>query len=345
MSRSRREAIDAFDEELARLEAEGVLVLGQTERERVTAHHAALRAISSDGGDPDTPTVRRLSAGMRIATLLGAFALSAAYALFIDANWAALSLGAQLPLVVGPPIVLAVLTGVAARREPSRYVASVVATVAVIAFAVNLIVVGSLFNLPESRHAFLTVGLFAMALAYGYRLALVLVLGIVGVGLWGWSLASIPTGAWWSTAFEQLEPLAVIGLVTIVLSRRLAGSAPFADEYRVMGALALAGALLILGQTANASYFHGADGRVVEGVYQLVGAITFAVMITVGLRRDWPEVVRVGTGAAFIFLVMRLVDWFWDWIPKWLFFLVIGAVAMGVVLLLRRFRVRQAVRA
>ncbi len=345
MSHSRRGAIDAFDEELARLEAEGVLVLGQAERERVAAHHAALRATSSEAAGPDTPTVRRLSAGMRIATLLGAFALSAAYALFIDANWAALSLGAQLPLVIAPPLVLALLTGVAARREPSRYVASVVATVAVIAFAVNLIVLGSLFNLPESRNAFLAVGLFAMALAYGYRLALVLVLGIVGVGLWCWSLASIPTGAWWSTAFEQLEPLAVTGIVAIVFSRRLAGSAPFADEYRVMGALALAGPLLVLGQTANASYFHGADGRVVEAVYQVVGAITFAVMITIGLRRDWPEMVRVGTGAAFIFLVMRLVDWFWDWIPKWLFFLVIGAVAMSVVLLLRRFRLRQGVRA
>ncbi|MBA2291301.1 MAG: DUF2157 domain-containing protein [Gemmatimonadales bacterium] len=345
MARSRRDAIDAFGEELARLEAEGVLVLRQVERERVAAHHASLRTAQDESEAPDTPTVRRLAAGMRIATLLGAFALSAAYALFVDANWAALSLTAQLPLVMAPPIVLAILTGVAAQREPSRYVASVVATVAVIAFAVNLIVVGSLFNLPESRHAFLAVGLFAMALAYGYRLALVLVLGILGVGLWFWSLASIPSGAWWSTAFEQLEPLALTGLVAIVLSRRLAGSAPFADEYRVMGSLALAGALLILGQTANASYFHGADGRIVEGAYQVVGAMTFAAMIAVGLRRDWPEMVRVGTGAAFIFLVMRLVDWFWDWIPKWLFFLVIGAVAMGVVLLLRRLRLRQAVQA
>lgn len=345
MARSRRDAIDAFGEELARLEAEGVLVLGRVERERVAAHHASLRPAHDESEAPDTPTVRRLSAGMRIATLLGAFALSAAYALFIDANWAAMSLTAQLPLVVAPPIVLAMLTGVAAQREPSRYVASVVAAVAVIAFAVNVIVVGSLFNLPESRHAFLAVGLFAMALAYGYRLALVLVLGIVGVGLWCWSLASIPSGAWWSTAFEQLEPLALTGLVAIVLSRRLAGSAPFADEYRVMGSLALAGALLILGQTSNASYFDGTDGRVVEAVYQMVGAVAFAAMITIGLRRDWPEMVRVGTGAAFVFLVLRLVDWFWDWIPKWLFFLVIGAVAMGVVLLLRRLRLRQGVQA
>lgn len=345
MSRSRRDAIAVFEEELARLEAEGVLVLGLADRERVASHHASLGAVPGDGAAPDTQAVRRLSAGMRIATLLGAFALSAAYALFIDASWAALSLGAQLPLVIAPPLVLILLTGIAARHEPSRYVASVVATVAVIAFAVNLIVVGSLFNLPESRHAFLAVGLFAMALAYGYRLALVLVLGIVGIGLWFWSLASIPTGSWWSTSFEQLEPLAVTGLAAIMFSRRLAGSAPFADEYRVMGSLALAGALLILGQTSHASYFHGADERMVEGVYQVVGAMAFAAMVTIGLRRDWPEMVRVGTGAAFVFLVLRLVDWFWDWIPKWLFFLVIGAVAMGVVLLLRRFRLRQAVQA
>lgn len=345
MARPRHEAIDAFNEELSRLEAEGVLALGAEDRGRVAAHHALLRNECQARPAADTSMVRRLSAGMRIATLLGAFALSAAYALFIDANWAALSLGAQLPLVVAPPIVLAVLTGVAARREPSRYVASVIATVAVIALAVNVIVVGSLFNIPDSRHAFLAVGLFAMALAYGYRLALVLVLGIVGIGLWCWSLASIPSGAWWSTSFEHLEPLVITGLFAIVMSRRLAGSAPFADEYRVMGSLALAGALLILGQTSNASYFDGTDGRVVEAVYQIVGAGAFATMITIGLRRDWPEMARVGTGAAFVFLVMRLVDWFWDWIPKWLFFLVIGAAAMGVVLLLRRFRLRQGVRA
>ncbi len=322
-----------------------MLALGSEDRERVTAHHAAIRARAVTNGAPDAATVRRLSAGMRIATLLGAFALSAAYALFVDANWSALSPGAQLPLVVVPPILLAALTGFAANREPTRYVASVVATVAVIAFAVNLIVVGSLFNIPESRHAFLAIGVFAMALAYGYRLALVLVLGIVGLGIWCWSLASIPDGAWWTTAFEQLEPLAITGLFAIVFSRPLAGAAPFADEYRVMGSLALAVSLLILGQTANASYFNGGDGRVVEAVYQVAGAVTFASMITIGLRRDWPEMVRVGTGAGFVFLVLRLVDWFWDWIPKWLFFLVIGTVAIGVVLLLRRFRFRQAVQA
>ncbi len=343
MTIDRRDAIAAFRAEVERLEVEEVLVLDPPTRARVAAHHDAILQQ-----DPVTPVARaiagaagRLSVGMRIATLLGAIALSAAYALFIDSFWATLSLAAQLPLVVFPPLVLAGLTDVAVRREPSRYIASIIACVAVIAFTVNLAVLGSLFNLPDSRHAFLAVGLFAMALAYGYRLSLVLVLGIVGVGLWLWSLASVPSGAWWTTAFEHLEPLAVIGLLAIVFASRLSGPAPFADEYRGLGAIALAAALLILGQTARSSGLPDIEGRVIEGVYQVIGAIAFTLMVVVGVRRGWPELVRVGTGATLVFLFLRLADWFWDWLPKWLFFLLIGVTAVIVVLVLRRIRVAQ----
>jgi len=39
-----------------------------------------------------------------------------------------------------------------------------------------------------------------------------------------------------------------------------------------------------------------------------------------------------------LLLLFRMVDWFWDWIPKWFFFLVVGAIAFGALLLLRRLR-------
>jgi hypothetical protein len=56
------------------------------------------------------------------------------------------------------------------------------------------------------------------------------------------------------------------------------------------------------------------------------------------LVRDRIELVRAGTVGLALLLMFRMVDWFWDWIPKWLFFLVVGAIAFGALLLLRRLR-------
>ena len=339
----RRADVRAFEAELDRLEGEGVLSLEPALRERIRLHHASLGAAGPTSGTADRGAVARLSTGMRIATLLGAIALSAAYALLIDSIWATLPMSVQLPLVIVPPILLAWLTAVAKHREPSGYIASIAATVAIIAFAVNLVVLGSLFNLPDTRHAFLAIGAFAMVLAYGHRLSLALVLGIAGVGLWLWSLASVPTGAWWTSAFENLEPLALVGVLSMLLARRLGMRHAFDDEYRGLGAMACAAALLILGQTANASALP-LDDHLVEGLYQVAGATAFVAMVVTGIRRDWPELVRVGTGAGLIFLFLRLVDWFWDWLPKWLFFLIVGAAAVVVVLMLRRIRIGREAR-
>jgi len=338
VSETRREEIGGFHNELARLEAAGVISLDSTTRERIRDHHeSVLRSPASETRDAGSDAAR-LSAGMRIATVLGAVALSAAYALLIDSVWTDLSLMLQLALVSIPPVVLAWGTGYAARREPSLYIASIIATVAIIAFAVDLIVIGSIFDLSPSRHAFLAVGAVAMALAYGYRLEFALAFGIAGIGIWLWSLTSIGGDFRWTASFEHLEPLALIGGLAMLVASRLPGPASFANEYRGMGAMAVAGALLILGQTARASLLPLDSAGLVEGIYQIVGAIGFCAMIVIGLKRNWPELTRTGVGALLIFLFLRLVDWFWAWLPKWLFFLVVGLAAIGAIIMLRRAR-------
>jgi uncharacterized membrane protein len=42
-----------------------------------------------------------------------------------------------------------------------------------------------------------------------------------------------------------------------------------------------------------------------------------------------------------LLLFLRSVDWFWDMIPKWLFFLLVGALAFGALLVLRRLRLAE----
>jgi len=34
------------------------------------------------------------------------------------------------------------------------------------------------------------------------------------------------------------------------------------------------------------------------------------------------------------------VDWFWDWMPRYLYFLMLGVAALAVLLVLRRLRLR-----
>ena len=48
----------------------------------------------------------------------------------------------------------------------------------------------------------------------------------------------------------------------------------------------------------------------------------------------------MNTGAAFftIFLFTRLYHWLWDWMPKYLFFALIGALGIALVLVFQRVR-------
>lgn len=344
-AQSRASAILGFRDELARLTAEGVSV-DPAAVAAIRAHHDALLASFARQQDVDlTATAAQLSIGMRIATVLGAAALSAAYGFFVASVWGDLTIAPQLLLVTFPPIILAFLTDFANRREASGYIASIMATVAVIAFWIDLVAMGSLFNLPDSRNILLVVGAFAFSLAYLYRLGLPLLIGIGTIGAWLWSLAAITRGLWWRDGIDSMEPLLVMGALCMVMPRLLPRPTGFAPIWRVTGALGLAIALLALGQDGRSnSAFHAINPNILEGVYQLAGAIVFPWLIVIGLRRESRSITVIGTAFLSLFLLFRLQDWFWDYLPKWLFFLLVGFLAVLVLLVLRQLRSRKAFR-
>lgn len=342
-AQQRADRIAAFRAELAALESGGIAVLDPELGQRIRAHHdATLAALNAQGEIDLTRGEARLSAGMRIASVLGAAALSAAWGFFVTAMWSSLGHPARLALVALPPLLLGFGTAWAARRERSGYVASIVATVAIIALGVNLSALGALYNLPDSRHWLLLVGSFALILAYGYGLLIPLLIGIGGIGGWLWSLSAIPQGIWWDGAFGRFEPLAVLGAAAILVPafvRR--GPAVFAVAWRASGAIALVLALLVLGEASGMSLIPGAPPRLMLGVYQLLGAAAFVALIWQGLRRDQIELVRSGMAGMALLLFLRAIDWFWEIMPKWLFFLLIGAIALGALLILRRLKLAE----
>ncbi|WXL27637.1 hypothetical protein WG219_09345 [Ectopseudomonas mendocina] len=63
-------------------------------------------------------------------------------------------------------------------------------------------------------------------------------------------------------------------------------------------------------------------------------------VICLGIQRGWADVLNVGIGFFVLLLFMKMVDWFWDFLPNYLFFLLVGMVAVIVLLVLRRLRNR-----
>ncbi|HYN04264.1 MAG TPA: hypothetical protein VE359_17580 [Vicinamibacteria bacterium] len=65
------------------------------------------------------------------------------------------------------------------------------------------------------------------------------------------------------------------------------------------------------------------------GAYELASFALAVLAIAVGSRRGWRE---VETAFLVLCLPARFFDWWWDWTPRWLFFLVIGALAVAMLL-------------
>ena len=49
---------------------------------------------------------------------------------------------------------------------------------------------------------------------------------------------------------------------------------------------------------------------------------------------------NLGAVAFVVFLYVRLHAWWWDWMPKYLFFLLIGMIALVLLFVFRRMRTR-----
>jgi uncharacterized membrane protein len=99
--------------------------------------------------------------------------------------------------------------------------------------------------------------------------------------------------------------------------------------------------LLTLGLNGNLSLVP-LGRRVLESIYDAVALGAGAAGIGLGIRRGWAETRLVSTGFVILLLVVKAFDWWWEWLPRELFFLVLGLMAVGILVALRRLRARLA---
>ncbi len=76
----------------------------------------------------------------------------------------------------------------------------------------------------------------------------------------------------------------------------------------------------------------------IKAFYQVLGFVTAAAATAIGLRRTWADATYAGAASFVVFLYTKFFQWWWDWMPAYLFFLIVGVVAIGMIVLLRKLR-------
>lgn len=335
----RADRILQFRQELGALEDADVLVLSDEQNSRLRAYHTELLSSLSRNFDVDTSgAARQMSLGMRIVSFLGALAFSAAVFFFFYRFWGNLGTIPQVIILVGAPLLILAGVELAARRELTLYFASLISLVAFAAFVLNLSMFGQIFTITPTQNAFLVWGAFALVLAYTYRLKLVLVAGLTS--LLGYLAATVGTwsGIYWLSFGERPENFLLAGgLLFAAAWLHGTGHRQFAAVYRLYGLLVLLVALLVLSHWGGSSYLTLPDKQIEHG-YQLLSFLAAAGVVWLGIRGGFPPLVNLGSTFFVLYLYTKLFDWWWDFMPKYLFFMVLGGIAIGLLLLLKRMR-------
>lgn len=343
-AQQRADRIRAYNEEAEALEREGILRIAPDQKDAIRAHHRAILAQLASEFDVDrTAAQHQLSLGMRIVSLLGAIALTAAVVLFFLRIWGFIPTAAQVAIVSLAPILLLAAASFAAQMERTLYFTYLLAILAFACFILDVSVVGAIFNTRPSAQPLLVWGAFALALAYAWELRLLLAIGAAMVVGW---FATTWVSMWghpFDIALERPETLLLPSLALAWFSGAgvNARRTGFPAALRLVSLSILFFAVLVLGEEGHLSYVRASDA-VIEHTYQVVGFLLASAAIAVGIRRRWTDTMNLGAIFFAILLFFRYVDWFWDWMPKYAFFLVVGATAVGFMVLLRRLRDRSA---
>lgn len=341
-SAAQREAdrVVAFRVELDELARRGVLELTAEQRARFDAWADARLAELAHEFDVDTTaSEKRVSWGLRIASTLGGIALCAAAVMFFLHIWGYLDTPVQVLIVAVAPLIALAGTEIAARRERTLYFASLLALVTLACFITNLAVIGRIFNITSSENALLPWSALALLIAYRYGLRLQLFLGLILSIGYGVAMLTAQLGHHWLDFDRRPEHIALMGIAMFVLPKfvRHERRAEFPAVYRLVGSLAYFVAVLALCEWGKSSYLPF-ETKTVELGYELLGLASAAGAIALGIVRQWDGVVNAGAVFFVIFLYCRLYHWWWDLMPKYAFFAVIGAIAIALVIAFKRVR-------
>ena len=333
--------IRAFRAELEALAAADVARLTAEQRDEITRYHEALLRELASAHDIDrSEAAGRLSRGMQIAAVLAAVALTAAVYSLVARFWGGMDLPLQVTLLCVFPLAALIGVELAAQRERTLYVASIFAIVAFGTYWLAVAMLSVLLNVPLTPPVLWGGALFGVALAlpYGFRVVFGAAIVALLVALSGsvFQAAGMP----WTLVPEFPEIITAAAFMLAAVATRLgAGAASFAAVIRgVSLSIGFLGLLML--STAGPASLLPTSSRVSEFIYQAIMLVATTGILVTAVRRQWIETVYIAAAAMTLFLLTRFVDWFWEALPRFAFFLILAAVAFAWLFALRRLRAR-----
>jgi uncharacterized membrane protein len=339
-AQQRADQVRAFYDEVEQLEQDQILQLGEEQRESLARYHERLLKSLTDKFDIDTSSrQKQLSTGMKIASFIGALALAASVFFLFYQFWGYFSTPVQVSILVSAPLLTLLVTYWVSQREATGYFARLISMVSFACFVLNLVMLGQIFNITPSENAMLVWAGFGFLLAYTFDVRLLLAMSILSLA----GFIAARTGSWsgmyWLSFGERPENffLPALLIFTVPLWLKQQHYSGFAPVYRVFGCLLLLLPVLVLSNWGEGSYLFW-DTDVIEGSYQLLGFIVSAGLIALGIRQHWPDVINTGNAFFVLFLYTKLFDWWWEIMPRYLFFLVIALLSLLVLFIYKRIR-------
>ena len=340
-AQQRADRICAFREELAALGGEAANPLSAEQEAAIAAHHdRLLDQLSADFDVDRTARSGQLSMGLRLASFFGAATLVAAITALIQRFWGGFTLPAQLTLLTMFPMVSLAGVQIAAERERTRYVASLMALVALGTAWVAIVMTARLLDIPFTALLLWPGTAFGLALAISYGFRWVLAFSLASLVVAIASVFFAAGGVPWTVLFQRLEPLGGAALLLTVMARHLAATGEDFERVARLTALTLMlGALLALASISGTSLLAYAPETSLIG-YQ--AAMLVACLIALWRRLEAGDQAGVNLASAYLalFLLIRYADWFWEVLPAWAFFLILAAGAFASIAVLRRLRAR-----
>ena len=339
-AQQRADRIGHFNAELKSLAEENVLRLNDDQLASINSYHNNLLSRYSETFDIDTSSKeKQLSLGMRIASFLGALALAASVFFLFYQFWGRFSTVLQITILIIAPVVMLAATLYVAQHEKTGYFSKLLALITVACFVLNVFVLGQIYNITPSDKAFIAWGALAFLLAYACDVRLLLAAGIICIGGVLSARIGVWSGCYWiyfGNRPENFLPVAAIffALPFVIRHHRYTAFEPI---YRVFGLLVFLIPVLVLSYSGSISYFY-LDNDAIEAVYQVIGFVSCAGLIAFGIRRGLSDVVNTANTFFVIYLYTKLYEWCWDWMPKYLFFFLVGLIAVLILFIFKRLR-------
>ena len=339
----RVDQILSFEAELKILEDEQLISLETDSLKKIKNYHKTLIDRYALDFDIDTCTAKKqLSLGMKIVSFLAALGFGASIFFLFYQFWGDLSISTQLTILIATPILLLGLTIYLYRYEKTSYYSKIAALLSFSAFFLNITMIGEIYNITPSPNAFLVWAAFTITLAYALDARMLLGVGIISFSVFISARFGVYHGCYWLDFGDRPENFFPIAFALFAISfleqQKYFG---FDTIYRISAMLLFFFPLLIVSNWGEISYIQ-MDKNNIEILYQIIGFISSAFAIFIGIKKGFNDMIYIANTFFVIFLYTKFYDWWWDMMPKYLFFLIIGLSGVIVLAVLKRVRVVNA---